>query len=123
MKKRIDLINDLYIKTSELPPIRNADFTSGDCDLLMEQYHNQFISLTPHINELGKFQVKISEIIEMEKWKRGINNEPLSRIEFLDDEGGAIVIDDKIISEFQFLGLINTDFILFGFHERGLDNS
>ncbi len=66
-----------------------------------------------------RFQVRISEIIELNKRLREIGDNDLSNMDFLDDEGNAIIIDQKIIDDFKFTGLNVTDFIDSGFYLEG----
>ena len=66
-------------------------------------------------------KVKISEIIEINKRLNEINRLSLDEIEFLDDEGNNVEIDETIMSDFKFTGLNNTDFIFSGFYQTGFD--
>ncbi len=66
-------------------------------------------------------QVKISEILELKKRIREINNTNLKKIEFLDDDGNVVEINPKFVEEFRFVGLSNCDFIETDFYKTGYD--
>ena len=66
-------------------------------------------------------KVKISEIIKLKKRLAEINSVPLEKIKFLNDKGNGVYINPKIISDFKFTGLNNSDFIATGFYKEGFD--
>ena len=74
-------------------------------------------------NVSGRFQIRVSEILEIQKRKREINGRELNEIDFLDDDGMPLKIDEKIIEEFRFSGLNNTDFITTEFYKNGFDGN
>ncbi len=69
-----------------------------------------------------KFQVRISEIIELKNRFREINDNLVSEIDFLDDDGNTISINQKFIDDWKYTGLNITDFIDSGFYLEGFDN-
>lgn len=64
-------------------------------------------------------KIRISEILFLKEMIRNINSHELNEIEFLDDDGNAIPINERIREEFRFTGLSNVDFIDTGFYLTG----
>ncbi len=69
-----------------------------------------------------KFQVRISEIIELKNRFREINDNLVSEIDFLDDDGNTISINQKFIDDWKYTGLNITDFIDSRFYLEGFDD-
>ncbi len=72
-------------------------------------------------NISAKFQIRVSEILAIAKRQREINGRELTEIDFLDDSGNIIEVDEKIVDDFRFCGLSNTDFITSEFYLKGWD--
>jgi len=66
-------------------------------------------------------RVDIEHIEYLNKERRKINMAALRDIEFYKN-GKRVEISDKIIEDFEFTGLINTDFISTGFYKTGFDS-
>jgi len=79
---------------------------------------NQSIN-SENVND--RFQVRVSEILNIAKRQREINSKELTEIDFLDENGNIIQIDKKIVDDFRFCGLNNTDFITSEFYLNGWD--
>ena len=69
--------------------------------------------------ENTRFQVKVTEIIELKKRIREINDNEINNIDFLDNEGLPIHVNQKFIDDWKFTGLNITDFIDSGFYLEG----
>ena len=69
----------------------------------------------------GRFQIRVSEILDIAKRQREINGMELTEIDFLDENGNIIKVDEKIVEDFRFCGLNNTDFITSKFYLKGWD--
>lgn len=67
----------------------------------------------------GRFQIRISEILELQKRFAEINDNEIRHIDFLDDKGFPIQIEQKHIDDWKFTGLNITDFITSGFYLEG----
>jgi len=59
----------------------------------------------------GRFQIRVSEIKQLKNRLREINDNDISNIDFLDDNGLPIQIEQKNIDDWKFTGLNITDFI------------
>ena len=70
-------------------------------------------------NISGRFKIRVSEILEIARRQREINSIELTEIDFLDENGNVIQVDEKIIDDFKFCGLNNTDFITTEFYKTG----
>jgi hypothetical protein len=68
-----------------------------------------------------RVKIRISEIIELTNREREINRPDLKDIDFIDDSGKIVNIDEKIVEDFRFCGLSNVDFINTGFYKKGWD--
>lgn len=68
-----------------------------------------------------RFRVKVSEILEIQKRKAEINDNELSNVDFIDDDGNVIVIEQKILDDWKYTGLNLTDFIATDFYKRGFE--
>lgn len=71
----------------------------------------------------GRFQIRVSEIKELQNRLREINDNEIRNVDFLDDNGLPIQIDEKNIDDWKFTGLnitdfIDSDFYITGFTER-----
>lgn len=73
-----------------------------------------------------KAQLKISDIKKIREdltnMNRLMNSCGLDNIEFLDDDGNVVEIDQKIIDDYKYTGLNPVDFIATGFYESGFEN-
>lgn len=69
-----------------------------------------------------RYQVKISEIKNLCKRKREINDNDINNIDFLDDEGFPVEINQKFIDDWKYTGLNITDFIDSNFYLEGFTN-
>lgn len=74
------------------------------------------------MNKENRFKIKISEIEELYKRIFIINDQDLNDIDFLNDNGEKIVVDQKIIDDFKFCGLNNCDFISTDFYKNGWED-
>lgn len=81
-------------------------------------FNVRLVQTTPKSTD--RFKVKVSEIINAEIRRREICSHELNMIDFLDDDGNVIKIDPKVVEEFRFCGLNNTDFITSGMYEEGV---
>lgn len=63
-----------------------------------------------------KIQINITEILQLKQRLREINEIPLNLIEFIDENGDKIEIQEKALLDFQYTGLNNCDFITTGFY-------
>ena len=72
-------------------------------------------------NVSGRFQIRVSEILDISKRQREINGRELTEIDFLDENGNIIKVAETIIQQFRFCGLNNTDFITSEFYLKGWD--
>jgi hypothetical protein len=66
-----------------------------------------------------RFQIRVSEILKLKNRLREINNNEISNIDFLDENGLPIQIDQKNIDDWKFTGLNITDFIDSNFYIDG----
>jgi hypothetical protein len=66
-----------------------------------------------------RFQVHISEIIKLKERLREINDNDIDNIDFLDDNGLPIKIEQRNIQDWKFTGLNITDFIDCEFYLTG----
>ncbi len=64
----------------------------------------------------------IADIKDAKAFLNTINNIDLNEIQFQDENDKPIIVDQKIIDEFKFTGLSNSDFILTEFYKTGYDN-
>lgn len=71
---------------------------------------------------MEKYNISISEILEIEARRTEINSYDLRDITFLDENDEAVVIDQKIIDDFRFTGLHNINFITSEFYKRGFED-
>ena len=67
----------------------------------------------------GRFQIRVSEILKIKNRLREINDNEISNIDFLDENGLPIQIDQKNIDDWKFTGLNITDFIDSNFYIDG----
>jgi len=67
----------------------------------------------------GRFQIRVSEIKQIKNRLREINDNDISNIDFLDDNGLPIQIEQKNIDDWKFTGLNITDFINSNFYIDG----
>ena len=67
----------------------------------------------------GRFQIRVSEILKLKNRLREINDNEISNIDFLDENGLPIQIDQKNIDDWKFTGLNITDFIDSNFYIDG----
>jgi hypothetical protein len=77
---------------------------------------------TPQLNigaVSGRFQIRVSEILQLKSRLREINHNEISNIDFLDENGLPIQIDKKNIDDWKFTGLNITDFIDSNFYIDG----
>lgn len=70
-----------------------------------------------------RFQIRVSEIKQLKNRLREINNNEIRNVDFLDDNGQPIKIDEENIDDWKFTGLnitdfIDSDFYITGFTER-----
>ena len=72
-------------------------------------------------NVSGRFQIRVQEILDIAKRQREINGRELTEIDFLYENGNIIEVDKKIVEDFRFCGLNNTDFITSEFYLKGGD--
>jgi hypothetical protein len=70
------------------------------------------------INMENKLQIKVSEIRDLKERLNQINSIDISSIDFIDDDGKSIDIDSGKISDFKYMGLNNTDFIIYEFYKN-----
>lgn len=63
--------------------------------------------------------ITIENILATEEWRDNINKTPLKEIEFLDENGNVVNIDEEIYRQWKFAGLNNIDFIKTGFYKQG----
>lgn len=70
---------------------------------------------------MDKIKVSISEITDMQKRLREINSLDINDIDFIDEDGNVIHIDEKIISDWRFTGLNTSDFIDSGFYKQNFN--
>jgi hypothetical protein len=70
--------------------------------------------------EADRYSIRISEILELRKKINEINSIELKNIDFIDDSGDKININNDIINDFIYTGLNNCDFICTGFYK--IDN-
>lgn len=73
----------------------------------------------PSVN--GRFQIRISEIKELKIRFNEINDNEISNVDFLDDNGLPIQIDQKNINDWKLTGLNITDFIDSNFYIDGFE--
>ncbi len=66
-----------------------------------------------------RFQIRVSEIRQLQNRLREINSNEISNIDFLDDNGLPIQIDQKNIDDWKFTGLNIIDFIDSNFYIDG----
>ena len=67
----------------------------------------------------GRFQIRVSEIKQLKNRLREINDNDISNIDLLDDNGLPIQIEQKNIDDWKFTGLNITDFIDSNFYIDG----
>ena len=67
----------------------------------------------------GRFQIRVSEIVQLKNRLREINDNEISNIDFLDESGLPIQIEQKNIDDWKFTGLNITDFIDSNFYIDG----
>lgn len=70
-------------------------------------------------NVSDRLQIRVSEILQLKNRLREINNNEISNIDFLDDNGLPIQIEKKNIDDWKFTGLNITDFIDSNFYIDG----
>lgn len=83
--------------------------------------NTQYVHVPQKPDANGKFQIRISEVIELNKRFQQINKIELKDIDWIDDSEKKIEIDQKILSDFKFCGLLNEDFIMAEFYKRGFE--
>ena len=66
-----------------------------------------------------RFQIRVSEILQLKNRLREINDNEISNIDFLDENGLPIQIEQKNIDDWKFTGLNITDFIDSNFYIDG----
>lgn len=66
-----------------------------------------------------RFQIRVSEIKQLKNRLREINNNEINNIDFLDDNGQPIIIDEKNMKDWNHTGLNITDFIDSDFYLTG----
>ena len=66
-------------------------------------------------------KIKIEEIISLKKRLNEINSYKLNEIDFIDFDGNKIDVNPEYISEFEFTGLSNVDFIITDFYKKGFE--
>ena len=66
-----------------------------------------------------RFQIRVSEILQLKNRLREINDNEISNIDFLDESGLPIQIEQKNIDDWKFTGLNITDFIDSNFYIDG----
>lgn len=71
----------------------------------------------------GRFQIRVSEILQLKNRLREINDKEISNIDFLDENGLPIQIEQKNIDDWKFTGLNITDFIDSDFYITGFTES
>jgi len=64
-----------------------------------------------------KTKISIEDVYEIDEEMREINQIPLDEIEWTFN-GEVVDVDSQIVSEFEFTGLTNMDFILSGYCEK-----
>jgi hypothetical protein len=74
----------------------------------------------PNVN--NRVQIRLSEIKELKRRLREINDNEISNVDFLDDSGFPVHIEQKYIDDWAFTGLNITDFIDTNFYMEGFDN-
>lgn len=67
----------------------------------------------------GRFQIRVSEIKELKNRLREINDNEISNIDFLDDNGLPMQIEQNNIDDWKFTGLNIADFIDSNFYIDG----
>lgn len=70
-------------------------------------------------NVRGRFQIRVSEIMELQRRFAEINDNEIMHVDFLDDKGFPIQIEQKHLDDWKFTGLNITDFIASGFYLKG----
>ncbi len=68
-----------------------------------------------------RFKIHLSEIKEIKRRLKEINDNEISNIDFLDDDGIPIYIKQKNIDDWKFTGLNITDFIDTNFYIEGFN--
>lgn len=68
-----------------------------------------------------KTKIRISDVLRIAEEAAEINKTNFEEIEWLDENGAVIPIDEKILKDFKFTGLNNMDFIKTGFYKTGFD--
>jgi hypothetical protein len=69
---------------------------------------------------MSKFPIKISEIIAIDNRLRELNRHKLEDIDFMDDEGNVVPMDEDILHEWKMVGLNNAAFITKEFYLTGM---
>ena len=69
---------------------------------------------------MSRLAIKISEIIAIDNRLRELNQQKLENIDFLDDDGNVIPIDEDIYHEWKCVGLNNAAFITNEFYLTGI---
>ena len=70
-----------------------------------------------------RLQIHVSEIKQLKNRLREINDNEIMNIDFLDDNGLLIKIDEKKIADWKFTGLNITDFIESDFYITGFTDT
>ena len=86
---------------------------------------NNEINEKPALSKMavsGRFQIKVSEIKAINNRLRQINDNKISDIDFLDENGLLIKIEQKNIDDWIFSGLNISDFIDSDFYINGFCN-
>lgn len=65
------------------------------------------------------FGIKISEVLEIDTWRKKFNSIPLEKLKLINDDGIYFKLDPDIIADFKFTGLDNFDFVRTGFYKNG----
>lgn len=122
INKLSENINPEVLNSDLFKDAKGLEFLFGEGDISMAiKHHNGVARVTEIKPVVDRFQIRISEILEIDKRKREINSRDLKEIDFLDDNGVPIQIDKKILEDFQYCGLNNTDLITSEFYKTGFN--
>jgi hypothetical protein len=67
----------------------------------------------------GRLIVKLSDIVEMKRRLKEINDEKLDNIDFVSDEGNLIKVNPQYMEDWKYIGLNNVDFVMTDFYRTG----
>jgi hypothetical protein len=70
-----------------------------------------------------RFQIRVSEIKQLKNRLREIDDNEIRNVDFLDDNGLQIQVDEKNLDDWKFTGLNITDFIDSDFYITGFTES